>query len=144
MKYSGLPKRRIKSVKSGVAARMMLILINPPINEDVVDIARAVIASPCFDIGYPSSVVTAEEVVPGTFNRIAEIEPPYVETTNVLPNNKSATGVENRSSSGMMRIITISGPNPGMTPKTSEMNIPINKITTKLGVTLAPNALINR
>ena len=57
---------------------VILSLISPPIAEAIVETLKAFVAIPFFTNGKPSIQVAADAGVPGVFNNIAEIDPPYI------------------------------------------------------------------
>ena len=76
-KYSGAPNDCPTRASGGASVAITAVATVPAKNEASAAMVSAAPARPCRAIWWPSMQVTTEEVSPGRFTRMAEVEPPY-------------------------------------------------------------------
>ncbi len=76
-KYSGAPNDCPMRASGGASIAIIAVATVPAKNEASAATASAEPARPLRAIWWPSMQVTTDEVSPGRFTRIAEVEPPY-------------------------------------------------------------------
>ena len=123
-KKSGGVNQRISNFATGSNAAKTIMLNRVPSPDAVAAIPKARPPSPFWVMGNPSNVVQTFAMVPGVFKRIAGTAPPVLAVPIIPANTYMATSGSHPKVNGMISVIAMTLPNPGITPNTTPSVVP--------------------
>ncbi len=141
-KKSGGVNQRIKSLATGNNAAKTTMLNRVPSPDAVAASPIARPPSPRLVIGKPSNVVHTFAIVPGVLSKIAGTAPPVLAVPMIPAKTYIATIGSHPKVKGMMSVIAITLPRPGITPNITPSNVPRQMAAMTAGSLMFANAAI--